>query len=545
MYSVMLIDDEPIILEKLQYIIDWEKEDCRVVAVAGNGTEALKKCQDFKPQIIFSDIYMPLMDGIELAEEIKNILPESIVILISGYNEFTYAQKAIEAGVFRYLLKPIRASELINILSEAKTYLIEEQQKTEEKKRLHTLIKKNLPGLQEKFFAKLVEGELNSDDLEEHLSFLEIGVRGKLLGTIIFHLDNYLQLAKSKKEADIQFCKFHIIDLIKEKFSKDTTFLYSFANKPNEIVVIYGVDAKEQEEKLNENILTIQDHILNVHNISFSAGLGGLYPDLISQEISYREAKLALDFKVWTGKNALIPYKDIESSKSGQLLFYKDQETFSSILREGDLEKVTSFIENIFATIKSENYLVMPKSYLHLTILGFVNQIIRSILEFNGSIEEVYGTNFDPLIQINTFETLDDLKTWLLNLSYQAVEFIDKHKQKVGRNFVDKARTYLDNNFRNPELNLIKVAEHVYISPSYLSRLFKEVTNYTITEYLNKTRIKEAENLLINSSDKIYEIAERIGFRDSHYFGIVFKKITGLSPSEYRDKVRLNGFINS
>ncbi|HBG15208.1 MAG TPA: hypothetical protein DDW93_00380, partial [Firmicutes bacterium] len=200
MYSVMLIDDEPIILEKLRYIIDWEQENCLIIATAGNGTEALKKCHDLKPQIIFSDIYMPLMDGIELAEEIKTILPESLVILISGYNEFAYAQKAIEAGVFRYLLKPIRASELSSILSEAQEKLAEQERNAEEKKRLEKLIKKNLPGLREKFFMKLIEGELNLEDLQEQLNFLEIEANGELWGTIVFHFDNYLHLAKTKKE---------------------------------------------------------------------------------------------------------------------------------------------------------------------------------------------------------------------------------------------------------------------------------------------------------------------------------------------------------
>ena len=133
MYTVMLIDDEPIILEKLRHVIDWEQEGCRIVAEARNGAEALKLCRDLKPQLIFSDIYMPLMDGIELAEEIKSFLPESLVILISGYNEFSYAQKAIEAGVFRYLLKPIRAGELTKILAEAKECLAARRQATEEK----------------------------------------------------------------------------------------------------------------------------------------------------------------------------------------------------------------------------------------------------------------------------------------------------------------------------------------------------------------------------------------------------------------------------
>jgi two-component system response regulator YesN len=120
--------------------------------------------------------------------------------------------------------------------------------------------------------------------------------------------------------------------------------------------------------------------------------------------------------------------------------------------------------------------------------------------QFNSTSSCIYGTDFDPLIQINTFETLDDLKSWLLNLSYQAIEFIDKHKQKVRRNFVDKARAYLDNNFRDPELNLNKVADHVYISSCYLSRLFKEVTNYTITEYLNKARIKSFEAIKLGNN---------------------------------------------
>ncbi len=544
MYSVMLIDDEPIILEKLRYIIDWEQENCLIIATAGNGTEALKKCHDLKPQIIFSDIYMPLMDGIELAEEIKTILPESLVILISGYNEFAYAQKAIEAGVFRYLLKPIRASELSSILSEAQEKLAEQERNAEEKKRLEKLIKKNLPGLREKFFMKLIEGELNLEDLQEQLNFLEIEANGELWGTIVFHFDNYLHLAKTKKEAELQYYKFHLLELITENF-KVPSFLYAFINKPEEIIVLYGLKHKDEEKELYTTTLAIQEQILKLDNISFSAGFGSLYPGLTSQTRSYREARLALEFKVWTGTNTLIPYKDIENSKSGRLLYFRDQESFSPLLREGELEKVTLFLDNIFATIKAENYLLISKSYLYLTILDLVNQIIRSLLEFSGSPAEVYGSDFDPLVEINNFETLDDLQSWLVKLSHQAVEFINEHKQKVGRKFVDQARIYLEENFRDPELNLEKIADHVFISSCYLSRLFKEVTTYTVTEFLNRTRIKEAENLLMNTPAKIYEIAESVGFRDSHYFGIVFKKITGLSPSEYRDKIRLNGFIDS
>lgn len=541
MYRVMLIDDEPIILEKLQNVIDWEKENCRIVAVAGNGAEAMKLCRDLKPQIIFSDIYMPLMDGLELAEEIKNLLPESLVILISGYNEFAYAQKAIEAGVFRYLLKPIRAGELSKILAEAKNCLTERRQAAEEKIRLQNLIKKNLPGLREKFFVKLINGQLGPEDLKEQLAFLEIKLQGEWWGIILFHLDNYPQLALKKKEAELQFYQFHLLELIKKRYTTPS-FLYPFIHRPAEIVLLYGLTDPGEEKKLYETTLFVQDEILKTDGVSFSAGFGGLYPELVSLERSYQEALLALEFKVWTGANALIPYKDIESSKSGRLLHHREQETFSSLLREGNREKILGFIQQIFATLKTENYLHMPKSYLLLTVLDLVNQIIRSLLEFNGSLEEIYGPAFDPVREINSFETLDQLQTWLEKMACQALAFINDHKQKVGRNFVEKAREYIEENFRDPDLNLEKVADQVYVSSCYLSRLFKEVTAYSFTEYLNRRRVSEAEKLLLTTGAKIYEVAEAVGFRDSHYFGIVFKKITGLAPSEYRDQIRSNPF---
>src|SRR5690606_30148560 len=113
--------------------------------------------------------------------------------------------------------------------------------------------------------------------------------------------------------------------------------------------------------------------------------------------------------------------------------------------------------------------------------------------------DELYGPAFDPVREIEKFDTLEQLQSWLTRLTKQAVEFINNHKQKVGRNFVEKARQFIEDNFRDPELKLDKVADHVYISSCYLSRLFKEVTTYSFTEYLNRRRIKEAKRLLLTS----------------------------------------------
>src|SRR5690606_28138372 len=119
------------------------------------------------------------------------------------------------------------------------------RQATEEKLRLQNLIRKNLPSLREKFFIKLVNGEMGPEDLKEQLAFLEIELKGKMWGTILFHLDNYLQLVKENKEAQLQFYKFHLLDLIKKRFTTPS-FLYAFINKPDEIVLLYGLESAEQ-----------------------------------------------------------------------------------------------------------------------------------------------------------------------------------------------------------------------------------------------------------------------------------------------------------
>jgi two-component system response regulator YesN len=177
----------------------------------------------------------------------------------------------------------------------------------------------------------------------------------------------------------------------------------------------------------------------------------------------------------------------------------------------------------------------LPQDSIHHKI----HQIIHTLLEFNGPLMTIFGADFDPLVAVDACETLADLAGLVQELSKKAVDYIIRYKQDVGKNFVEKAKSYLERNYHDPELSLNMVAEHVYVSSCYLSHLFRQVTGMTISEYLNKVRVTSAQKLLKETPLKIYEIATQVGFNDAHYFGIVFKKITGLSALEYRDKVQV------
>jgi two-component system response regulator YesN len=484
---------------------------------------------------------MPLLNGIELAKQLRTELPESLFVLISGYNEFSYAQQALATGVFRYLLKPIDAAELREILTEAKRYLVVRQQESVEKERLQAVIKANLPRLQEKFFTDLLEGEYNSENFQEQLHFLQLAPQGTYFGVINLQLDNYSTLQAILDPSELHLCKFRLLDLLKNGLNDRTLFDFAFNYRPSEIIIIFGVDHLGDQELIYQGLLAIQIQFSESFDQTFSAGLGRLYPGLTSLNASYREAQLALDFKVWAGKNAIIPYHDIERSSSGRLIHLQGHDEFVALLREGNLTRAEEVIDKYFQILASNDSI--PKSLLNLAVLDLINPILRTAMEFNIPLENIFTENFDPIREVNACETLQDMALLLKELSEKAIRYIDGYKQEIGKNFVAKAKTFLEEQYPDPALNLSRIADHVYVSSCYLSHLFKQVTGSTVTEYLNKVRIRAAQKLLKQTQLKIYEIAEQVGFNDSHYFSIVFKKLAGVSALEYRDKVKIDNYI--
>ena len=297
------------------------------------------------------------------------------------------------------------------------------------------------------------------------------------LGWSAIQLDDYANLCGVLKEEDLHLYRFHLLNILQNKLKAVTGFIYGFQNKPGELVLIYGLTGLQCLEDVFQGVLEVQNNFRELHQTTFSAGLGRLYPEFESLKISYQEALLALDFKVWIGKNVLIPYSDIENTRVGHMLRSPEPEygDFISILREGSSEKALTFIEQIFAAFKAKDYTrtsATTKSFLNLTLIDLLNQIIRSLLEFNITIEEVFGTGFDPFIAINSHETVYDLEHWLTEMTQKAIEHISNHKQDVNKNFVEKAKQYLENNYSDANLNLALVAENVYVSSCYLSHLF-------------------------------------------------------------------------
>lgn len=537
MYKIMVVDDEDIIREGLISSIDWLKHGYKIVAEAENGKKALDVAKEVKPDIILTDIYMPLMDGISFAKEIKKIFPEIILIFLTGYNEFTYAQRAIEIGVFRYLTKPIVEEELLVVLQEAaKDLNYKELEKTQISK-LKSLIRESFPLLKERFFLNLVKGAFTEKEIQSKMEYLNIHLDASGYYCLIISLDEFFNINENMNEADINLLKFAIQNMAEEILLEVNGAVFAFEEKRNEIGVICCIkDVSEADLlcMLHPVLQKIQDSVRRYMKTTITIGIGSICHILKETDRSYREAEAALEYKTAFGKNSIIYTGDIEKSDKGiasNTCFEKVNELVKAI-KGGSIELSYEVLAEIFEQLKQENKL--KKDHIHLLVIEIVNKFIRVVLEYGADISEVYGEGFTPFVMMQ-YDTLEDISQSLKELVGKTIEFINSKHKAVNRNFIEKAKDFINKNYMQEGLSLSTIADCVHVSPGYLSQLFKQVVGESCVEYLSKVRINQAKKLLKETNLKAYEVAFQIGFNDSQYFSTCFKKYVGVSPTDYRD----------
>ncbi|MCX8131216.1 MAG: response regulator transcription factor [Clostridia bacterium] len=537
MHSIMIVDDEKIIREGLIRFIDWEKYGFNIVADAENGKKAIEIAQKVKPEIILSDIYMPIMDGIEFAKEVRQCLPETVIIFLSGYNEFNYAQRAIELGVFRYLVKPIQESELLAVLGEACEELEHRELEKTQVQKLKMLIKDSLPLLKERFFLNLVRGKLKENEINNKLEYLNINLDADRFSCLIISLDDYISLAEKQNEDEINLIKFAVQNISGEVFSETEGLFFMFEEKPSELGVLACHNSRNQKKYMSNiypSLQKIKDCVWRYFKTTISIGLGRSYKSLSEVSKSYREAESALEFRTAFGKNNVLFIGDINPADRYSPLscsFEKLNELVKTI-KGGDLELSCKHVDEVLDTLKSDQN--FKKDHMQIFAIELLVKLEQIVLEFDGDVVDIYGEKFSPLMLMN-YDTLEGVRLKLKELIESTLDFINSKRKAVNRNFIEKAKDFIDRNYALEDLNLGIIADNVYVSPGYLSQLFKQVVGESYIEYLTKVRINHAKRLLKETNLKAYEIAEKVGYTDSQYFSTCFKKVVGVSPTDYRD----------
>ncbi|MFK9091003.1 response regulator [Bacillus salipaludis] len=522
--KVLIVDDEKHVREGIKLLGEWEQNGITEIFEAGNGEEAIQLIQTHKPQIIFSDMKMPKMDGTLLMEWIKANLPASKTIVVTGYDDYHYMRKAIHFGSMDYLLKPVDPEILNHTLETAVKEWKKEEADRMRKASSAQLINEMKPVYRDRKLTQLI----NSDIIEEDL-YKEFGFHLSQNYTVALVRINHKAIVAFQGGRDLAY--FTILNIINELLLENECGIgFRYLASKGEIVVIFW----NQFERITDFLAQIYQTVKNVIHISCPIAIGKLVDKSSKLIDSYQHAK-----QVLLNSNLL---ENAESRVYRQdelpVVMLKSLMAYSSnielAVQAGEIGAFEELIEQI-AFDYTENHYLSFKQLIHFEneYLVISNQWFKKYdipIKVADDIEKRIDGFFD---KNGTFQ-LEDYKE---RMKREITLFLKKVKQKSSQknsNVISEIEKYLQSNF-DRDVKLQEISDHFYISREYISRKFKQEFNVNISDYIVKIRMARAKSLLKNSQLKIYEIANMIGYQDDKYFRKVFKKVVGVTPNEYRE----------
>ncbi|KRF42163.1 response regulator [Paenibacillus sp. Soil787] len=534
MYKIVIADDEDNVREGIRESLNWDELGFGVVGVFENGREVIQAMEQLQPDVVLTDINMPFMDGLEVSRYLFEHYPHTKIIILTGYDEFEYAQEALKLKVHDYILKPNTADELHEILSKVKADLDDENRKVEDLSKLKQQLRESLPLVRERFLNQLVTGNIRGGKLEDKLAYLDIDLslsRSHYVVAVI-DVDDHGELQRFYPESESELLYFAVCNISLEIIAREKNGIVFQNNSEKTIVILYG----ENVETLREEALRILEEInLSVKEylrFTVSIGVGDICTSLNKIHLSHKRASTALEYRFFLGKNRIIHISDIEGELDESIPYDKLWERKLVLgLKSGTQHEIEVIVENIIKNLK-ESYLPMDRCYIH------IQQIIVSIMD---ALEELdirealhNSAALSPLTVIYGLKTLDEVEVWLKSYCSRTTNIILETRNNFCKMQAMKAEEYIKENYADTKISMDAVCKYLVLSTSYFSLIFKNHTGETFISYLTRIRVEKSKELLKCTDLKTYEIADRVGYTDPHYFNLIFKKAMGMTPTEYR-----------
>jgi two-component system, response regulator YesN len=397
MWKLIVADDEPKIRRGLESILNWNDFNIEIVGEAEDGEIALEIVTEKKPDIILLDINMPFLNGLNLLQKLKDINNNSIVIIISGYDDFQYAQKALQFNVFDYILKPVNKKIMEEIILKAVNKLNDMEKENNYLELINKQLNENSYILKKTFFSEWLNNELSDEDVLKEMEFFNIDF-GDNIGLIVLKLIDKLNMEIVDKKWNSELLRFAIVNLLNDKF------------KELDVKFIFDDDRK--------NIIVVSNIVDTVEWINIGK-------------------QLEVEIYKYLKCNVIIE----QANASGGILKIKD------------------------------------------VYLKIINNV--------------------------------DKKRKFSSMVLLAIKYIE------------------ENHYLN-DISINNISEKLEVTSSYLSKLLKKETGLSFIDYVTNVRIKKAMYIMEDPTVKIYDVAELIGYSNQHYFCRAFKKVVGISPTEYK-----------
>lgn len=537
MLKVFLVEDEAIIRRGIKNNIPWEKEGFEFAGEASDGELAYPMIKKIKPDIVITDIKMPFMDGLELASIIRKEMPNTKIIILSGYNEFDYAKRAISIGVTDYQLKPISSDKLLETVKRVGEIIREEQA---QKKLLEEYKRENQENLEldkAKLFYALADNSLSTAEI------LEWGRQLGLDLTASFYTVILLKIISSSMGNTYQE---HLVEMESkvEEFLEHQECIYYFKRWGEGWFLLVR---SEDEDEFSDLIQGLKEYLdsLFAHDkkesLRYFGGIGNTVQRLGDVRQSFLSANRLFAARFFMEPNQIITADELHRIEASQKenedlkdinISNMDRKLLEDFLKVGDVEEAGPFLDTYFEKIGVGSYSsLMFRQYLMVDMFFCVSKFLEGLDSGSQELMDKFGDVEEIKMRIHSTE---QMVQYMKELFTAAMKLRDSLSQDKYSRLLEEAQKYVKQNYSSNEISLNMVASHVGISPSYFSTIFRQETGSTFTEYLTEIRMEKARELLRCTSKKTAEIAYDVGYKDAHYFSYIFKKTQGLTPKDYR-----------
>ena len=518
MARVLVVDDEKNIRSGLRAIISRADSIFTEIDECSNGADALHMLSQCGYDLLITDLLMPQMDGIELVAEIERLGHKPYIVILSGHEDFKYAQKAISYGVKAYLLKPVDRKELLDILSKAEAEIAEKQNNED------VQAGNPVAGFYENQISLIVlNGNLSKDEADKILNVCELDLKNNKYGIVVL---NYCETYESR---DKQENNAVLNAYLKKRLAGMHPKGYCFMDSKGNAVAIVGdrIDIRE-----------LLDPIEKLYGFRYTAGTApqddaspsGLHS-------SYLKAEYALRSRLMKPSGRIVHHGGMACTDNKFILPVRLLKNLAGMLDTERKEDLCRLVYQIF----DENVIGKhPMDYLEKLSNAFKDEIIQYLSEYIPNKIDFIQEQEDGFRSMYEFAGLQEYIHYICSYIININNVLLKMKNTCNTdNEIDKALKYVKENYCK-DLTMAEVANRICLNYSYFSLLFKGKTGMNFIDYLKTIRIEKAKELLKNTDYKIYEISGMVGYNNTKHFTTTFRAFTGISPKEYREKIYLN-----
>ncbi|CAM4473331.1 response regulator transcription factor [Paenibacillus phoenicis] len=536
MWKIAIIDDERQVLQGMKRAIPWEQLGATWVGEAQNGKDGLDVVRQTNPDIVITDIYMPAMNGIDMIEQLRKEGYDGKVIIFSGYSDFEHARQALRFNVSDYVSKPISMPTLKSILGK----VIDELAKEEEIRRKQGEMERKLslyePFIEKEWVRSAVVGTLDSSYREagrlpepyrywtdhRHVTIGIDLVRDARVGQFSLSDWNLFRFAISNIVCEVARKRFGTVEYTELHSTRAVLIVHPRPDEPKQLL----------ERKLHELGVKLIDAIKSYLKLVVRVGIGGVKPQWQHIPDSTEEAFRAIDMRLGRRDStyALYAYQDEEDGKTAaaslfSVKFYVELASALKASQEAEAKKLVADYMNRLELQKA----MTPETVqiFACELWGvFTYCLYETGVLLNDLVPEEQITK--ELVGLTGLEQLTEWLSDKITLICSSRQWRGNSKH---RQVVDYMTGYIHEHYAE-DITLAELSEKLYISRNHLSIIFKNITGETFNNYLTRVRIEKARELLLQRNMLVYEVAEQVGYKNVPYFSTLFKKITGMSPTD-------------